>query len=522
MKKSLIAVSVIVVLGAAWTGAAWYTGKQFEQRIDEIVAQANGQIASQYPQAGVRLVYQDYQRHLFSSRARFVLQADPAAKGETALKPGEEVAFNETIDHGPFPLAQLKKFNLIPSMASVHSELANTPAVKGLFEMTKGVSPATAETRIAYSGDTDSAITLVPIDYQNNATRLQFSGATVNAAISRDGDQASVSANSDSIALTSRNQFGQLEKITLSGVDAHGNTRKGSVQIGLGEQHLTARQVIFNVEGKDAATLEDVRLNSNFGEQANTIHGQLDYSLGALKVQGADLGAGKLTVKLDKLDSAALKQFSDSYNQQAMQLVQQGEQLDPAVYQAQAAALFSQNLPLLLKGSPSISVSPLSWKNSAGESTFTLNLDFSAPAAGQPAAQTQDQLISQLVHNLDATLTIPMPMATQMATQIGKMQGYSEADAEKLAKQQVQGLAAMGQMFKLTTVKDDTITTRFHFADNIVDLNGQKMTLQQFAGLFGIFGGPADVAPAPGAAPAVPPAPLAPVPAPAPAPAPAQ
>lgn len=27
MKKSLVAVSVIVVLGAAWTGASWYTGK---------------------------------------------------------------------------------------------------------------------------------------------------------------------------------------------------------------------------------------------------------------------------------------------------------------------------------------------------------------------------------------------------------------------------------------------------------------------------------------------------------------
>jgi uncharacterized protein YdgA (DUF945 family) len=27
MKKSLVALSIIVVLGAAWTGASWYTGK---------------------------------------------------------------------------------------------------------------------------------------------------------------------------------------------------------------------------------------------------------------------------------------------------------------------------------------------------------------------------------------------------------------------------------------------------------------------------------------------------------------
>ncbi|HDV5963957.1 TPA: DUF945 family protein, partial [Yersinia enterocolitica] len=37
MKKSLVAVSVIVVLGAAWTGASWYTGKLIEQRMGELV-----------------------------------------------------------------------------------------------------------------------------------------------------------------------------------------------------------------------------------------------------------------------------------------------------------------------------------------------------------------------------------------------------------------------------------------------------------------------------------------------------
>ncbi|QCR36140.1 YdgA family protein [Nissabacter sp. SGAir0207] len=509
MKKSLIAVSVIVVLGAAWTGASWYTGKQLESHLDEMVAQANSQIKSQFPQAGVRLVHQDFQRHLFSSNAKLVLQADPAAQGEKALGPGEEVVFNETIDHGPFPLAQLKKFNLIPSMASVHSELANTAAVQGLFTMTKGATPASAETRIAYNGDTQTALALAPIDYQNNASRLEFSGATLDADIARDFATAKFDARSDSVALTSRNQFGQLEKMTFSGVTASSDTHKGALQVAIGDQQLVAKQVVVNVEGKDAAALENFRLNSHFGEQGNTLNGRLDYSLDALKVQGADLGAGKLTVTLDKLDAAALKQFSEQYNQQTMQLMQQGDQLDPAAYQAQAAAILGQNLPILLKGSPSITINPLSWKNSAGESTFTLNLNFNEPPAGQPAAQTQDQLIAQLVRNLDATLTIPMPMATELATQIGKMQGYSEADAKKLAAQQVQGLAAMGQMFKLTNVQDNTISTRFHFANNQVDLNGQTMSLQQFAGLFGIFGAPVD-APAPTQVPGV--SPLAPLP----------
>lgn len=90
---------------------------------------------------------------------------------------------------------------------------------------------------------------------------------------------------------------------------------------------------------------------------------------------------------------------------------------------------------------------------------------------------------------MDAALTIPMPMATEMTTQAARLQGYSPEEAQKLAQQQVQGIAAMGQMFKLTTTKDDVISSTIQYADNQVNLNGQKMSLQEFVGLFGMFGG---------------------------------
>ncbi|MGP2727350.1 DUF945 family protein, partial [Serratia marcescens] len=80
-------------------------------------------------------------------------------------------------------------------------------------------------------------------------------------------------------------------------------------------------------------------------------------------------------------------------------------------------------------------------------------------------------------------------------------------DAQKLAQQQVQGLAAMGQMFKLTTQKDGVIASKFHYADNQVDLNGNKMSLQEFIGQFAMLGAPAeDAEPAQEAEPAPAPA----------------
>ncbi|WP_047606790.1 YdgA family protein [Rahnella aquatilis] len=512
MKKSLVAVSVIVVLGAAWTGVSWYTGKLIEQHMDEQVAAANSQLQSAYPKAGLKVSYQDYQRGLFSSKMRIVLQPEPAAAtaGTSLLKTGDEIAFIETIDHGPFPAAQLKKFNLIPSMASVHSELQNTPTVKGLFDVTKGKSLVTIDTRVSYSGASSSAADIIPVTYQKDESLLAFSGGKINVDVDKDLTAMKLDASTDSIALTSKNQWGQLEKVTLAGFSMDSDTKQGKFQVGVGDQNLTVKQILVNVDGKDAASLDNFKLVSKFSENGNNIGGQQDYTLDALKIQGADFGSAKLTVKLDKLDGAAMKQFADNYNQQSRALLMQQGQIDPAVYQQQAADLLLANLPLLLKGNPSISIAPLSWKNSKGESSFNLQLDLKDPTA--TPAQTQDQMLSQMVNKIDAKLTIPLPMATQVTTQVAQLEGYSADDAAKLAQQQVQGLAAMGQMFKLTTVKDDTLSSNFHYADNQVDLNGQKMTLQEFAGLFGILGGPAAPAPTPEQE-----APVAPTPAPVPA-----
>lgn len=37
MKKTNVAVGVIIALGVVWTGAAWFTGKQIESHRDELV-----------------------------------------------------------------------------------------------------------------------------------------------------------------------------------------------------------------------------------------------------------------------------------------------------------------------------------------------------------------------------------------------------------------------------------------------------------------------------------------------------
>lgn len=489
MKKSLTAVSVIIVLGAAWAGASWYTGKMIEQRMSEVVATANSQLKNYLPKAAVTLSYENYQRGLFRSQVRYVFRPDNTTSGvHGLLKPGEEVAFIETIDHGPFPLAQLKKLSLTPSLASVNSVLENTPRVNAIFDITQGKSFLVADTRIAYSGDTFTALELIPIEYQKDGASLAFSGAKINADISNDMKNIVLDANSENTAISGPNQLGQRETMVIQGLSLKSNTQKGPLDLGMGEQHLALKQLKVAVDGKDTVTLDDFNVTSQFGETGPNINGKIDYTMKAINMLGQDFGSIGLLLKIDNLDGKGVKEFTEHYNQQSMVLLQQAETLTPEAYQQQTTDILLKSLPFLLKGNPSFSVAPLSWKNSKGESTFTLNVDLSAPMT----AESADQQLANSIKKLTANLAIPVAMATETVAQAAQLQGHNAEESQKMAQQQVQGLASMGQIFKLTTLKDNVINSNLRYSDNNIELNGNKMTLQEFVGLFGLMGGPTE------------------------------
>lgn len=301
--------------------------------------------------------------------------------------------------------------------------------------------------------------------------------------------KAILDASSDSLVISGPNQSGQNEQMTMQGLTLKSNTHLGQYGLSLGEQALGMKQLTMAVDGKDAMTMEGFNLASQFGEKGNSLAGQLDYTMTALKIQGTDFGAGKLLLKIDNLDAKGLKEFADRYNQQAMALLQQAETLSPEAYQQQTAEMLVQNLPLLLKGNPTISIAPLSWKNAKGESTFTLNLDLLDPAQAGAAAESPDQQLARSVKKIDAQLTIPVAMAQETMAQAAQLQGASAQQAQQQAEQQVKSLAAMGEMFKITTLKDNVIGSSFKYADNQIELNGSKMSLQEFVGMFGMLGG---------------------------------
>jgi len=482
MKKSLVAVGVVAALGVVWTAGAWFTGKQMEARFADMIAQTNAQLNSTAPEAALALSYQNYQRGLFSSHLQLVIQ--PAAGKESPwLKPGQQVVFDENVDHGPFPLAQLKSFNLLPAMASVSSTLVNNEVSKPLFNAAKGKSPFSAETHVGYTAATDSRITLEPLNYEAEGEKLVFSGGTLRMQADREGKALALSGEIKSGDFDTLNEYNQRVQLSFNNFKTDGTSEMTDFAERIGSQKLSLDKLAIAIEGKQMAVIEGMNLDgsSTLSSDHKAINTRLDYTLNSLKLQSQDMGSGKLSLKIDKLDGEAWHQFNQQYQAQMNALAAQP---DPQVYQQQMTAAFFGSVPILLKGGPTVTVAPLSWKNAKGESTLNIALQLNDPSGATGASQSMGEEIDRSVKSLDSKLTIQTAMATQLMTQVAQLEGRDAKSAGRMATMNVESFAAMGQKFGLTKREEDNIVSALQYGAGKITLNGKSMTPEEAMMMF--------------------------------------
>jgi uncharacterized protein YdgA (DUF945 family) len=209
--------------------------KQLENRLAEVVQQANAQLQSSAPEAGVELSWQNYQRGVFSSHLQLVVKP-VAGKENSWLADGQSLVFDEGVDHGPFPLAALKSGQLAPALASIKTTLVNNDASKGLFDIAKGESPFTINTRIAYSGDSRSAIVLKPLDYAKGDEKVAFSGGQFQLDADAQGKAVSLSGEASSGQINARNEYNQKVQLNFNNLKTDGATEMTDFNERIGKQ----------------------------------------------------------------------------------------------------------------------------------------------------------------------------------------------------------------------------------------------------------------------------------------------
>ncbi|MFC4277499.1 YdgA family protein [Achromobacter aloeverae] len=482
MKKSLgVVAGVVVVAGVAWVGASWYTGKRVEAVVRQSVDDGNAKLQALLPNAKIKIAVNALERHVFSSDIQYSLVIEGVTVEKD--KPVQDVAFllHDHVEHGPFPLARLKTGALAPVMATSAFELVNNDTVKPWFDLTKGVAPFSGNATIHYSRDVDGNLTLQPVKVQHDDADLDFSGMTLQVATTYATKAAKVSGNMDSVSLDIKDAE-QPGKVQVSGLALNSDMHQGQAGLQVGTNQLAVKQISI-VHGTDPTILlNNYTQNAELIEGAGGMSARVMYDVGMLNVGSQDIAGLRLGFGARNLASDAVKTlvelygnvFSRTLKQKPGDDPEQAFDLPPEERQKAIAAGKA-----LLAGNPTFFIDPILVRNAKGESRFNLTLDLGDPGSTD---QPVDQMVTKLLRKLDAKVVVSTPMVTSIVAQQLQQQGKLDAaTAQRQAEATTQALAQMAVATGYLSKDGDNVVGTLGYADKVVDLNGKKMPLEEFA-----------------------------------------
>jgi uncharacterized protein YdgA (DUF945 family) len=240
MKKIWTILVIIVVLIAAWLGAAWYTGTRIQARVGDIVGRKNAALASYQQTMGAQMHIQQlsYERGLLSSHARFAVTVDLLDHDQPLVE------YDVTIWHGPFPLVALQHGNFLPRQFQAHAEMLPAGSSKMVAgALMGGKPPLVADIGCDYRNHCDGTGSVPAIDVDlsplaKNA-KLAFGGIQMKFGVEYQSDtdyKANVDAQLLPLSIGGQN-FGRGQ-ITYTG-DAQSGTEVVSWKTDQGASKLT-------------------------------------------------------------------------------------------------------------------------------------------------------------------------------------------------------------------------------------------------------------------------------------------
>ncbi|MEX9782600.1 YdgA family protein [Providencia manganoxydans] len=515
MKKSLVAVGVIVAVGAAWTGASWYTGSKVENELNKIISNTNEFFAANAPEAGVVFKVENFKRGVFSSQANIVISAAESNGAD------ETIVFNTDIEHGPFPLSQVAKFNLIPKLGAANIELANNAATKELFEITKGKPFISGTAVVGYSKSIDSNLELLPIEYSKDDASISFSGSKLVFNSSADFADVDGSIITDNLVIQKADKS---ESMTLKGLKITTNVTKSQYGFYTGKQDLVIADTDFNIP-ETKFSFKNLVIGSDTVLEKESVKGSISYSIDDLKALEQNLGSGKVALSIDKLDAKALGKFVEQYNKALAEGLATG---DPSAAAEQVAMdMMTKTLPELLQSKPTFSISPAYWKNDAGQSSIDLSMTFNKwdqdELTSLAMANKVDEAVKSLLTSFDFNFTLNKPMAIELIAQAAILDQGKAVDAGTKKQFVEQATAEFDQAQVMLTSdmfsspfeemfmtdeqraekakqkkspwmveKGNDLTMTIKFAGNDITFNADKYTLADFLTKMKVMSSPED------------------------------
>lgn len=482
MKKTArIVTGVVIVAGALITAASWYTGTRLEGVLRDSVEQANQQLGNAFARYNGHIEAQlvSLERGVFNSTAHY--KVDVQLEDNDGKPVQAQVLVVDHIQHGPFPWSRVSHLELMPVLATSNFALEKNDFSEKWFALAKDQSPVKGTVDVHFDRSVDGSLDLLPLEFADDEGRFSFSGLHMDMQGTANGEKIKATGNIADLAVNVASEEGPVS-FTLKGLSFDTGGTKGASGFYLGHSEGRVASAAFQLVGRPPVSLRDFKTSTFAQETGGKLDAQVNYDVGMVSYNGKDIGSSQMMWKFANFDvtstQALLKFYQERIEPQQHAAALSGEPYQPQL-SAEDEVVLKGELAKLLGGKPHIELERFSLKTANGESLVSLSVDLANPASLDVPAQV---LAKQILGELDFKAILSKPMVQDLVT----LQAQAEGQTDQAAiAEQAEGAATMvGGMavgFQLAKVEGDNVVSRLHYANDVVEFNGQKMTPQQFA-----------------------------------------
>ncbi|WP_424765391.1 DUF945 family protein [Necropsobacter rosorum] len=468
MRKSSIALGVIVALGALWTGGAWYTGKTAEAQYQYQLNKSNERLAtlSLGGEMSAQLENVKFERGLFSSAVSY-----DAVIRSTKENKSYVIPFAGKVYHGPLTINDFSVAMFSAEVAMVKNQQTENWFKDNQSNPLKSTFMMTYDQRLKGTAYSD-------VSGELNNGRLEWS---LSADFDTDKDGygktrvtiPSAKITLDALPHETASERDGLQSGVLTAVNSHielGRTPDEALKALLpGSYYLKSEDLRLDGKNHAGQTISTAFKNAELGLAIKAEQGFADaavmYKAEDIAHNGLSFGGADMIMQFNHLDVQALNTLTDEMDKQ------QGDNLT-------LTPLADDALKVILNRSPQIKITPFAFFNPKGKLSAQFNLVLTKDVEQRVREQ---KTVLGLFNELGLDIELDKAALSEYLTLIEQANSptLGREAAAALADSQMQELLRQARQANLFNETDEQLSLHLLLDNHQLNFNGAPLSDQE-------------------------------------------
>lgn len=485
MKKSTVALGVIVALGAVSVGGAWFTGEKAQTEYLRQIELANKQAQALGSSDLFKVVYQNkqFERGFFTSQVEDEVVISLPKEGKVFTIP-----FSTKLYHGPFPLNQLEKFNFVPTMFSAQGVIGKNETTQPLFDLLKSDKPVQYQATTSYNLSTKGKVELAGgelTDPESPGTKVTWSninmGFDVNKDLAGKYDMTLNEVSATVLPEVMEEQDGEdmPKSITMKmkGMKVEGSynpTKWAYIYTGKSTSLIDSFEMAtLDHAGKESTVVEKgFKAKSDISLDGDFVSAKSENTVDSIAVDGKDFGKLTYNGELNHIEANAANALIEALFT-VFKSVSDDKNVKNEVVSEILSSWVENHGMAIFNNQPQIKLNPVSISDNQGK----VSLDLNVALAKDPKFDLMAGSLYKQFTDFAVNIHVDKATAEKIMTQ------FAPEEDKALVKEKIEEQAKQAAAQNIVVNNDKNVTLNLVLEKGELKLNGQLIPEEQVQGV---------------------------------------